>query len=439
MATSVALTYTGYESILNIRKQIMPRKLPLITIIFLLTACAPMDFPLTDYPTAVTQIPFYVSDTPAPFIVPVTDTPEPFIVPVTDTPIVIPIVTDAPPVIDTPVVVPTAKWWDVYFTDPLTISNPDVIDDSIDEKLIQLINSAQTSIHIASFEFNVTSIAEALIAAKNRGVDVKWATDSKHGLEYDTLPGRGQFALLTGAGIEVKDDAGRSALMHNKFWIFDNQTVWTGSTNITVNGIFTQNNNVLVIRSSDIAFIFEREFQELWSNQFGPRAPSTINNQWAILDGTPLQILFSSEDHAVSNLIALVNDAQVNIRFLAFSFTDYPLAKAMIDRAAAGVDVKGVYETFGSTSTGSEMKTFWCAGVPVRQDGNPGFLHDKIIIIDNSIVVTGSLNYSSNADDSNEENVVIVDNAEIAALYLQEFEKLWNLAHDLEAGTVACE
>jgi phosphatidylserine/phosphatidylglycerophosphate/cardiolipin synthase-like enzyme len=264
-------------------------------------------------------------------------------------------------------------------------------------------------------------------------------TDDKNGLNYDTRPGRGQFALLTGAGIEVKDDAGRSALMHNKFWIFDNQIVWTGSTNISVNAVFKQNNNVLVIRSSDVANIYEREFQELWTNQFGPRAPSTVNNQWAILDGAPLQVLFSAEDHAVSNLIALVNDAQVNIRFLAFSFTDYPLAKAMIDRAAAGVDVKGVYETFGSTSTGSEMKTFFCAGVPVRQDGNVSFLHDKIIIIDNSIVVTGSLNYSSNADDSNEENVVILDNPEIAALYMQEFEKLWNQAHDLETGTVTCQ
>ena len=111
----------------------------------------------------------------------------------------------------------------------------------------------------------------------------------------------------------------------------------------------------------------------------------------------------------------------------------------MIDRAKTGVDVKGVYETFGSTSTGSELKTFWCAQVPVRQDGNPSFLHDKIIVIDNSIVVTGSLNYSSNADDSNEENVVILDNAEIAALYLQEFDKLWNQAHDVEVGTFACQ
>ena len=413
----------------------MHRRLFFITVIFLITACVPLDVPPADYPIPVTQIPFYASDTPAPFIVPVTDTPEPFIVPITDTPLVV----EPFPITETPVVIPPAKWWEVYFTDPLAINNPDIIAGSIEEKLIEFINNAQLSIHIASFEFNLTPVAEALIAAKNRGIDVKWVTDDENGLMYDIQPGRGQFSLLTGAGIEVKDDAGRSALMHNKIWIFDNQIVWTGSTNITVNGIFKQNNNVLVIHSSDVAYVFEREFQELWSNQFGPRAPSTVNSQWAILDGTPLQVLFSSEDHVVSNLIALVNDAQASIRFLAFSFTDYPLAKAMIDRTAAGVDVKGVYETFGSTGTGSELKTFWCAGVPVRQDGNGSFLHDKIIIIDNSIVATGSLNYSSNADDSNEENVVILDNAEIAALYLQEFDKLWNQANDVQPGTFACE
>jgi phosphatidylserine/phosphatidylglycerophosphate/cardiolipin synthase-like enzyme len=327
----------------------------------------------------------------------------------------------------------------VYFTEPLTINDPESPGGSIEDRLIQFINGAQASIHIASFEFSLTPVAEALIAAKNRGVDVKWVTDDKNGLKADTQPGRGQFALLTGAGVEVKDDAGRSALMHNKFWIFDNQVVWTGSTNISTNGIFKQNNNVLVIRSKEIAYIYEREFQEMWSNQFGPRAPSTVNTQWAILDGTPIQVLFSAEDRVVDHLIALVNDAQTSIRFLAFSFTDYPLAKAMIDRASAGVDLKGVYETFGSTGSGSELKTFWCAGLPVRQDGNSSFLHHKVIIIDNSIVVTGSLNYSSNADESNEENVVILDNPEIAALYLQEFDRLWNQAKDVESGTFICE
>jgi len=382
-------------------KKIIPFILALI-----LTSCAPVDSQQAVVPILVSA-----SETPLPFIIPITETPVP---------------------------IASVKWWEVYFTDPLTINNPDVIAGSIEEKLIEFINNAQASIHIAAFEFNLTRVAEALIAAKNRGVDVKWMTDDKNGLEYDTQPGRGQFALLQAAGIEVKDDD-RSTLMHNKFWIFDQQITWTGSTNISANAVFKQNNNALVIHSSEVAFIFEREFQEMWSGQFGSHAPSTLNNQWAILDGTPIQVIFSAEDNALSNLIALVADAQTSIRFLAFSFTDYPLAQAMIDRAKAGVDVKGVFETFGSTGTGSELKTFWCAGLPVRQDGNGSFLHDKIIIIDNSIVVTGSLNYSTNADESNEENVVIVDNAEIAALYLQEFDKLWNQAHDVEAGAVVCE
>lgn len=413
----------------------MNRKKVITAFLLFLASCAPLDEIPTNFPAPVTQIPFYASDTPEPFIVPVTDTPE-FIVPITDTPEVF-----APlPATETPLPpLPAAKWWEVYFTDPLTINNPEVLTGSIEEKLIEFINNAQTSIHIASFEFNLTPVADALIAAKNRGVDVKWVTDNENGLEYDIQPGRGQFALLLGAGIEVKDDAGRSALMHNKFWIFDQQITWTGSTNVTVNGIFKQNNNVLVIRSPEVAFIFEREFQEMWNGQFGPRAPSTISNQWAILDGTPIQVIFSSEDNALSNLIAVVNDAQRSIRFLAFSFTDYPLAQSMIDRSKAGVDVKGIFETFSSNGTRSELMTFWCAQVPARQDGNPSFLHDKIIIVDESIVITGSLNFSTNADESNEENVVILDNPEIAALYLQEFDKLWDQANEVQAGTFTCQ
>ncbi len=402
----------------------------LVILLFTVASCGVLPEIPTDISFPATKISIPSTDTPAPLLA-------------TDTPIVVesPSPTPGlPPLFtDTPLPVPAAKWWDVYFTDPLTINNPENPAGSIEEKLIALIGAAQTSIHIASFEFNLPRVAQALVEAHNRGVDVRWVTDDENGLEIDGEPNRGQFAVLTGAGIGVKDDAGRSALMHNKFWIFDKQTVWTGSTNITVNGIYKQNNNVIVIRSPEIAYIYEREWDELWAAQLGPRAPSTPSTQWAILDGTAVQVLFSAEDHAVSNLIALVNDAQTSIRFLAFSFTDYPLAQAMIDRAAAGVDVQGVYETFGSSSPRAELKTFYCANVPVRQDGNSSFLHDKIIIIDDGIVVTGSLNFSSSADEDNEENVVILDNTEIAALYLQEYEKLWNEAHDLAPADFPCQ
>ncbi|WKZ38753.1 MAG: phospholipase D-like domain-containing protein [Anaerolineales bacterium] len=393
----------------------------------LLVSCEPMAE--TPY-FPPTQIPFYESETPPPIIVPVTETP--FIeLPITGTP---PIIVPAD---DTPTLLPVKKWWDIYFTDPLTIKDSNNPAGSVEERLIQFINGAQTSIHIAGFEFSLTRVADALIAAKNRGVDVKWMADDKNGTQYDTQPGRGQFSMLTAAGIEVKDDA-RSALMHNKFWIFDRQIVWTGSTNATVNGVYKQNNNVLVIRSPEVAYIFEREFLEMWNGQFGPRAPSTVGSQWAILDGTPIQVLFSPEDKAMANLIALVRDAEVSVRFLAFSFTDSALAQMMVERARAGVDVRGIFETFGSAGMSSELKTLWCAGLPVRQDGNASFLHHKVIIVDDSIVVTGSLNFSANADGVNEENVVILDNAEIAALYLQEFEVLWGQSNTVGAGTFTC-
>lgn len=398
-----------------------------LLVIVLLVSCEPMAE--TPY-FPPTQIPFYESETPPPIIVPVTETP--FVeLPITGTP---PIIV---PVNETPTLLPVQKWWDVYFTDPLTIKDSNNPAGSVEERLIQLINEAQSSIHIAGFEFSLTRVAEALIAAKNRGVDVKWMADDKNGTQYDTQPGRGQFSMLTGAGIEVKDDA-RSALMHNKFWIFDRQIVWTGSTNATVNGVYKQNNNVLVIRSTEVAYIFEREFLEMWNGQFGPRAPSTVGSQWAILDGTPIQVLFSPEDKAMANLIALVRDAKVSVRFLAFSFTDSALAQMMVERARAGVDVRGIFETFGSAGMSSELKTLWCAGLPVRQDGNASFLHHKVIIVDDSIVVTGSLNFSANADGVNEENVVILDNAEIAALYVQEFETLWSQSNAVGAGTFTC-
>lgn len=332
----------------------------------------------------------------------------------------------------------SGSWWEVYFTDPVNINNPADWQGSIEGRLIEKINAAQSSIHIASFEFDLTPVAEALVAAKERGVDVRWVTDDENGLGADEEPGHGQFAMLKNAGIEVRSDD-RSALMHNKFWIFDNQIVWTGSTNITENGIFKQNNNTIVIQSAALATIYEREFQEMWEGQFGPTSPSQLNDQTTVVNGSQIVVVFTSEDPALEQaVIPVVKSAKKNIRFLAFSFTDYPLAEAMIQRAQNGVDVAGVFEKVGSETDAAELGTLFCAKIPVRQDGNPSFLHHKVIVVDERIVITGSLNFSTNAEESNDENVIIIDNADIARLYMQEFERDWNLATDPSPADVSC-
>jgi phosphatidylserine/phosphatidylglycerophosphate/cardiolipin synthase-like enzyme len=342
------------------------------------------------------------------------------------------------PQVPAPVENASTEWWEVYFADPINVNNPDDWQNSIEGRLIDKINAAQTSIDIASFEFDLDPVAEALIAAEQRGVQVRWVTDDEHGLEADEEPGHGQFARLEEAGVEIKDDA-RSALMHNKFWIFDREWVWTGSTNITENGIYKQDNNVVAIRSTRLAEIYEREFEEMWNGQFGPRSPSTVDQQSVTVNGTNISVLFASEDGVLERIIPYVENAQSNVRFLAFSFTDYPLAKAMIDRSAAGVDVAGVFEKVGSETEFAELRTLHCGGVPVRQDGNPSFLHHKLVIVDERYVITGSLNFSTNAETSNDENVIIIDNPDIASLFMQEFDRVWGQGTDPRPDRITCD
>jgi len=53
-------------------------------------------------------------------------------------------------------------------------------------------------------------------------------------------------------------------------------------------------------------------------------------------------------------------------------------------------------------------------------------------------VITGSFNFSANATESNDENVIIIDNPQIASLYMQEFERIWNIATEPNPAKLPC-
>jgi phosphatidylserine/phosphatidylglycerophosphate/cardiolipin synthase-like enzyme len=228
--------------------------------------------------------------------------------------------------------------------------------------------------------------------------------------------------------------------MHDKFWLFDAETLWTGSTNITHSGIYQQNNNVIVIHNREVALMVENQFKDMWVGGLGARSSkSTVEKQSAQVAGTSIQVYFAPEDQVINHLIPLVQGAQESIRFMAFAYTQDDLAAAMLERAHAGVDVAGIFERTGSETEFSAMPRLYCAGVPVRQDGNPAFLHHKVIVIDQEIVITGSLNFTDNANQSNNENVMVVYNQEIARLYLAEYDARWAEALEPEPGKMYCE
>ena len=326
-------------------------------------------------------------------------------------------------------------FWQVYFDAPTGSSDSATYVDGIDVPLANAINGVQRTLDIAAFEFNNAVLTEAILNAKARGVEVRIVTDDEHGVEDENDPSLGQFAE---AGIPIVDDE-RSDLMHNKFMILDSTTVWTGSWNYTVNGTYRNNNNALVLRSQRAVQAYQAEFDEMFDrHQFGPTS-STGNGASFTQDGVPIQILFASEDAVAEAILAELQQADTSIRFMTYVMSLDELGQAIIERAAAGVAVQGIFEDRNSTAGWSELPALYCAGLSMRQDGNKYILHHKVMIIDDETVITGSYNFSASAEDSNDENVVIITDPDLAAQYIAEFERRWAEATEVEAGDITCD
>jgi phosphatidylserine/phosphatidylglycerophosphate/cardiolipin synthase-like enzyme len=222
----------------------------------------------------------------------------------------------------------------------------------------------------------------------------------------------------------------RESLMHNKFTVIDRQEVWTGSLNYTISDGYRNNNNLLRLRSVRLAESYTREFDEMFvEDAFGAGSPANTPNPLVQVDGARVEIYFSPDDGAAERLVELVQGAQDSVYFLAYSFTLDELADALIERGQAGVRIAGVMEASQvESNTGSDYQRFLDTGLDVRLDGNPRNMHHKVLIIDETIVVTGSYNFSRSAETRNDENTLVIFDPEIADFYLEEFKRMEKVA-----------
>jgi phosphatidylserine/phosphatidylglycerophosphate/cardiolipin synthase-like enzyme len=170
---------------------------------------------------------------------------------------------------------------------------------------------------------------------------------------------------------------------------------------------------------------YETEFQEMLNGQFGPTSPANTPNPSFTIDGVRVESFFSPEDGVMPRLVDFARAAQSTLHFMAFSFTDDDLASAMIERAGAGVEVLGIFEQRGANTEFSSCPPLLSAGLDVRLDGNPRTFHHKVVIVDGAAVAIGSFNYSSNASESNDENLIIVHDPSVASQYEEEFNRRW--------------
>ena len=131
------------------------------------------------------------------------------------------------------------------------------------DTIIYWIGRANQSVHVLMYVFTLPNVAEALISAHDRGIEVKIVFDKSQGSSY------GQYVILKAAGIGVRNDTNPDGIMHNKVAIIDNRIVITGSFNWTNSAENSNNENLVVIRSVDVASRYESEFQRIWSQAQG--------------------------------------------------------------------------------------------------------------------------------------------------------------------------
>lgn len=315
-------------------------------------------------------------------------------------------------------------------------------------KLLEHVNNAQYSIDMALYSLdNLTQLRDALIAAYARGVKIRFV--------YDSRTNQSLVNEIIGAGIPIIKRPTTSALMHNKFFVFDYRNnsnaniawVWTGSTNITNQQFYDDVNNVIEIQDRTLAAVYTREFEEMWGSatnvpdpvrsKFGPAKTDNVPHVLNV-NGTRIETYFTPGDNStnqIQNMITTYTD--YDIFFSIYAFTDINIANRMHSKFNAGKNVRGVFDRDTASGMMTEMhghgQYAWAPAADVWIDfaetPSGDLYHHKYMLIDplnansNPIVETGSYNYSQAANNSNDENLVMVFSPRIANLYVQEWYK----------------
>jgi mitochondrial cardiolipin hydrolase len=158
-------------------------------------------------------------------------------------------------------------------------------------------------------------------------------------------------------------------------------------------------------------------------------AAPCIENREPILD---YEIYFSPQDHVADHLIALINKEKKSIKAAVFCMMHHGIAKALIEAHNRGVPVEIIVDPF-SVKPNSPVKKMAAANLPVhvwyppsergKQNRKP-LMHDKFCVFGNKRVWTGSFNFTFQATARNRENVIVLENENIARIYLEEFERV---------------
>ena len=342
----------------------------------------------------------------------------------------------------------------VYFNHPVNTTYAQTqaavnLGNTLDDLLISYINACLSTLDIAIYNSyspsSIAGIAAAINAAYTRGVQVR--------VIYDGSTSSVMISYLNSAIPKLASPSSSSyGIMHNKFVLFDTNHsnankpfVWTGSTNWTTSQIDGPDaNNAIVIQDQSLAQGYKMEFDEMWGST--TMTPNLVNSKFGayktnntphnyIIGGKTVESYFSPSDGTTAKIIQAINSANSDIDIATMLITRSDISSAIINKYNSGL-VNTFLVVDSQNPSGNQFNTIQ-AGLPLNQAvvyTASGIMHHKFMVVDNfnsssdPMVLLGSHNWSNSAENKNDENTLIVHDANVTNQYYQAFAYLFQLA-----------
>ncbi|MFI3300453.1 MAG: phospholipase D-like domain-containing protein [Candidatus Gastranaerophilales bacterium] len=356
----------------------------------------------------------------------------------------------------------------LFFVDPVNKKHPEnKCENDACVSLVALIDNAQTSIDFAIYGIaGQDEVFNAILRAKSRGVNVRGVTDknSKNRNPYpDTVPLMNELSTMKTDYKQIDDFTpvrkdyiqqieyvinGKTvsadfvnkgikdyneSIMHNKYFVFDNEYVYTGSMNVSSSCVNYNSNSSVAIKSKELAQIYTEDFEQMYNeNKFHKEKTKLKSENDIIVDqNTSVKAFLLPENRSTYYKISeYIKNAQKYIYVPMFFFTHSKYPQDLIDAHNRGVDVRLIIDATSAQTGYSKHEIFRMAGIPVKIENWGGKMHQKSMIIDDEYILIGSMNFTSGAHYTNDENSLLIKNTQIAQEFKAHFEYLWDSIPD---------
>eukprot|EP01061_Rhynchopus_euleeides_P021792 TRINITY_DN3555_c0_g1_i1.p1 TRINITY_DN3555_c0_g1~~TRINITY_DN3555_c0_g1_i1.p1 ORF type:complete len:423 (+),score=196.03 TRINITY_DN3555_c0_g1_i1:79-1347(+) len=343
--------------------------------------------------------------------------------------------TDAPTPVPTsePASAPGPEGVEVILTNPhCNICTPEdktmlLANSQIIKRVVELIDGAQVSVDAAQFTFSRREIGEALLRAKARGVAVRLAMNFGQDTaeSYATELKQQGLDVRFATGRPATSDSGYSGLQHSKFVVVDGKVVATGSNNWSSTGTSINEENTVVMQGAAYATrvaAFICHFEKIWADDYAGSASCSRDD-----------IVFSPSSAGYKMVRTALRAATESVDVLMHHMTFSSLVKELAQAAERGIKVRVIVNNldYEEHRGSSYWNRFFAAGGQMRYKvGNFAelyqLMHHKLVIVDKSVLVNGSGNWSGSGFFNNFENFVTYMESAVLAPFNLMFEHLWS-------------